>query len=89
NKVSFFLDDNFLRQEIADTLKKIGDIERITARIVFASAMPRDLISLKESLKSANEISAQLENFIHLDTAINQNIISKISSAIMDYPPNA
>ncbi|MDR3049184.1 MAG: DNA mismatch repair protein MutS [Elusimicrobiota bacterium] len=88
NRVSFFLEDSFLRQEIIDILKSIGDIERITARIIFASAMPRDLISLKESLKSANEIAVRLKDFIRLDTQSNQSIIDTISSAIMDDPPN-
>ncbi|MDR3243480.1 MAG: DNA mismatch repair protein MutS [Elusimicrobiota bacterium] len=88
DKIMFFIEDNPLRRQIIEKLKKVGDIERIIARISFASAMPRDLIALKESLLCINEISKQLENFIRLDAQTNVEIIEKISKTLFDEPPN-
>lgn len=44
-------------------LKKIGDIERISARIAFKSVRPRDLSGLRDSLKGLPEIVSLLSEY--------------------------
>ncbi len=48
--VAWFHDQSLLRQKWQEGLKGLGDIERLTARIVLEQATPRDLIALKHSL---------------------------------------
>lgn len=42
----------FLRSEIRDLLKGVYDLERITGRVAFGNASPRDLLALKNSLQN-------------------------------------
>jgi len=48
--VAFFHEQGLWRQKWRQGLKGVGDLERLTARIVLEQATPRDLISLKQSL---------------------------------------
>lgn len=81
--------------ELYEQLKTIGDIQRILARISLKSARPRDLLQLKNALeqipslklmisKSENSYLQQLNQGIHLFP----NIISTLTKAIIDNPPN-
>ena len=45
---------------VRDCLKRVGDIERITARIALKSARPRDLSGLRDSLKRLPQALAPL-----------------------------
>lgn len=49
--VEFFSQNTILREEIFSLLKGITDIERLISRVNYGSASPRDLISLKASLR--------------------------------------
>ena len=48
--------DSGLITSITDHLKRIGDLERIVARIGLRSARPRDLTRLRDSLKELPEL---------------------------------
>ncbi len=50
------------RDSIKEKLKNIKDLERIEARISIGKGSPRDLINLRESLKSVMEISGRFES---------------------------
>ena len=52
--------DSGLITIITDRLKRIGDLERIVARIGLQSARPRDLTRLRDSLKELPELKEQL-----------------------------
>ncbi len=52
--------DSGLTTTITNHLKKIGDLERIVARIGLQSARPRDLTRLRDSLKELPELKKQL-----------------------------
>lgn len=80
--------------QIANILRQIGDIERISSRIALRSARPRDLAGLRNSLLILPELNF-LENHAasHLIAAINQNlstigseIASKLQLAIQAEP---
>ena len=45
-----FARDAMNRQGVSDSLKDLGDLERITSRIVFGSANARDLLALRNAL---------------------------------------
>ena len=49
--VDVFLQDLSLASDVAVTLKGIADIERILARVSIGSARPRDLLSLRDTLR--------------------------------------
>ncbi|MFW6159822.1 MAG: DNA mismatch repair protein MutS [Acidobacteriota bacterium] len=81
------------RQELREYLKGIQDLERLTARITVGVAHPRDLVSLKNSLKKLPDIKQSLEAFnskiIH-DIRKNwddaQDIVSLIEESINEEP---
>lgn len=56
DSVQYFLDNGMLRIELRELLKKLSDIERIANRFVSMHAVPRDLLSLKDTLKLIPEI---------------------------------
>jgi len=91
-----------LRKELKEILAEIGDIERLISRIAIRAhlpgttgrANPRDMISLKESLKKIPKIRSLLaevksETLQKIYKLLNplENIIALIESAIVDDPP--
>jgi len=52
--------DALLRGDLRDALRRIADLERLTARICSGAANARDLISLKQSLQALPEVEAAL-----------------------------
>lgn len=58
--VEYFANDTTLRLEMRDQLSKHADIERITARIAFGNAGPRDLVALADSLLTIPAIKGLL-----------------------------
>ncbi len=48
--VDYFYQDGMARAELRNALKPLADLERLTNRIVSGYAMPRDLVSLRETL---------------------------------------
>lgn len=76
------------------TLKSIGDIERILARIALKSARPRDLAQLKQSLGELPEIQQQIstlkaERLHQLSKKIQifPELHHLLSQAIIENPP--
>jgi DNA mismatch repair protein MutS len=90
--------DSFIQQYHYETLhgvlRHIGDIERIISRIALATARPRDLSTLRDSLKvtpELNSILKQLDNPLieSLRTGIDEHheLVTLLDSAIIDNPP--
>ena len=48
--VNFFYEHGLLRAEARSALKPLSDLERLTNRVVGGTALPRDLVSIRESL---------------------------------------
>ncbi|MDR1695742.1 MAG: DNA mismatch repair protein MutS [Endomicrobium sp.] len=91
NAVQYFIDNGFMRKEICEKMKSVSDIERIIARISSASATPRDITALKNSLITVNEISEIIkkEDYLSFEIPENAAVIEKIGSFITDEPPAA
>ena len=92
--VSEFKEDALFREEIKELLSIVYDIERLTGRIVYNQANPRDFISLKKSIENFPKIKAMLsvleselnkELFNGLDTL--EDIFKLIDDTITEEPP--
>ncbi len=80
--------------EILDTLRGVGDIERILARVALRSARPRDLAVLRDTLRQLpplQEILAPLADPLLRRTAneigTHPAVFDLLESAIVDNPP--
>src|SRR3972149_6373333 len=49
--VAFFVEDGLVRAEVRSAFKLLGDLERLTQRLVGGTAQPRDLSALRETLR--------------------------------------
>ncbi len=83
------------RERISDILSQIYDIQRLTTRLSSSVAMPKDYVSLKESLLRLEELyelvkSADLDIFDSLTEKIPDiiNFANLIDKTIVDDPPN-
>ncbi|MCG9665625.1 DNA mismatch repair protein MutS [Vibrio mediterranei] len=59
------LKQDALYTELSPTLKQIGDIERILARLALRSARPRDMARLRSALNLLPELALSLETVAH------------------------
>lgn len=82
-----------LRYTLKDLLSNVQDIERITSRISCGSASPRDLVSLKNSLKTLPEIYKvlqQCQNPLFQEYAhhfdLLEDVVKLIEESILDEP---
>lgn len=87
--------ENFsVRQELKRGLGKVQDLERLAGRVVSGSALPKDLIAIKDTLLAVNEIRRQLEGFgakllsrLHEELPEIPQVAALIERAIVDDPP--
>ncbi len=82
------------REELAEYLNSIYDLERILGKITYQSANPRDLVAFKESLRLLPAIRQQLSGFqctlatsLYGDLDELQDLYQLIDEAIVDDPP--
>jgi len=81
-------------ESLHDLLRHIGDIERIISRIALATARPRDLSTLRDSLKivpDLQKILSQIDNPLisNLRNSINphQELVTLLDQAVIENPP--
>ena len=88
--------DALLRGDLRDALRRIGDLERLTARICSGQANARDLVALKQSLQAMPEIAAALARapdggaLVPLRAVIEdapQGLADLLQTTITDDPP--
>ncbi|GAB4353879.1 MAG: DNA mismatch repair protein MutS [Gammaproteobacteria bacterium] len=79
---------------IAETLKRIGDIERILTRVALKSARPRDLTTLKASLLALprlksliSELDSPLVARLNEQIGNHSGVAELLEQAIVDQPP--
>lgn len=85
--------DNVARGEIIETLRGMGDMQRIIGRVVYATANGRDLLVLRDCCAALPRLaellkpfkSARLRSIAELDTL--DEIFMRINWAICDDPP--
>ncbi len=83
-----------LRQELSAGLAKIQDLERLAARAVAGTAVPKDLVAIKETLRRVGELRQRLNGvqspiLLNLRDALSDlpEVIGLIERAIIDDPP--
>ena len=86
--------DNRRHEALRDTLRGIGDLERILARVALRSARPRDLSTLRDGLLAAPELQERIGN---LDSPLLHALVERIGDhadnaallqrAIVEQPP--
>lgn len=89
---------NYHFEAIQPVLKKIGDLERILARVALGSARPRDMARLRDALNALPELQqtlitsaqlAQSERVRHLAQRISEypRISQLLTTALVENPP--
>ena len=66
-KTEFFVQNMRLTEKVRTTLKSTGDLERIITKISMKRCIPRDLLSIYNSLIAASEIQAAFVSAIGID----------------------
>ena len=93
--ISELLPDTLLQAQLAESLKKTGDVERLINRVRQRIATPRDLIALANGLHAAADVRTALAVEQEKPTvsrllqrlADNDDIITLIERAIVEEPP--
>ncbi len=94
NSIEELARDALNRQGIVDSLRDLGDLERITSRIVFGNANARDLLALKialEKLPTIKKSLADCKSDLLKSSGESIDPLSKLhktlTKAIVDEPP--
>ena len=94
NAVGELMENAFVRGEIMENLRNVRDIERLTTKLVYGTALGRDLRAVSTTLMSLPEIKNLLGGAsCRLLKDINENInplpqiCALIDDAIVDEPP--
>lgn len=95
--LSELLGNTLLQAQLAESLKRVGDIERLINRVRQRIATPRDLVALASGLRAAADIRSLLSEGAETPVsslarilrrlADNDDIITLIERAIVDDPP--
>ena len=89
------LRSNYRYEVLAESLRQVGDMERILGRVALRSARPRDLTRLRDSLAVLPQLQAELR---HCDAAAAATTVPKrpanfpdlvelLQRAVIDNPP--
>ena len=68
-----------LRQELRAGLAKIQDLERLAGRVVSGSAVPKDLVAIRDTLRGVSQLRQQLN-------AIESNLLLRVRDGLADLP---
>ena len=90
NDVEYFINNVLIREEIKEKLENIYDLERLVAKIIFGNENGKDLIALKNTVKSSVEIIYILKennffNDINLESLL--DIYKLIEKSILEDAP--
>jgi len=91
--VHVFVEDGLLRNEVVTSIKPLGDLERLANRVAGGSAIPRDIVSIRETLVSLPGLIALLPDgnpaLEQVRSELNpcETELALIDSAIDDEPP--
>lgn len=75
--VGFFINEEFVRQDVRTLLKGCPDIERAVSRLSLGRGGPRDMAAVKSGL----EMLPRLKNII---TGLYQNMVKELPAAVSD-----
>jgi DNA mismatch repair protein MutS len=85
-----------LREELKIALKRIQDLERLAGRTVSGSALPKDMVAIKETLGAVSSIEEQLKSAaaeflvrLRHELAALPAVVDLIERSLVDDPPFA
>ena len=91
------LRNNYRYEVLAESLRQVGDMERILGRVALRSARPRDLTRLHDSLAVLPQIQSELHNELRDNAAQLQqlsedasefpDLVDLLQRAVIDNPP--
>lgn len=93
DRIAELLEDGILRSELRSALRPLVDLERLTNRIVSGHATPRDLVSLRSTLRLLPRIHQLIpSNLRHLAALLENlhecpDVLELLETAISDDPP--
>ncbi|MBN2499708.1 MAG: DNA mismatch repair protein MutS, partial [Anaerolineales bacterium] len=93
NGVAFFYEDGLRRAEVRAALKPLGDLERITNRVVGGTANPRDLVAIRSTLVKLPAVLGLLPTedsplaALLANTSTCEQELELLQTAIADDPP--
>ncbi len=90
--VAFFFDHGLLRAELRQALKPLGDLERLTNRVLSGHAQPRDLVAIRETLRRLPAVQTALAQAEALPPGFPQpktcpEVLSLLERALAEDPP--
>jgi DNA mismatch repair protein MutS len=91
--VNHFFTDGLLRAELRESLKPIGDLERLTTRVVSGTAQPRELVGIRGILRRLPEVDKLLLDAKNKLSTVLQGYnlcadeLNLLESAVSDDPP--
>lgn len=90
------LSDSLFRDSLRNNLKKVADIDRLVGRVNLGTATPRDIVSLRTSLRNAPPIrdlisdsSSMLLQVLAENVRDHSTLVALLETAIADEPPAA
>ncbi len=92
-KISELLEQGILRSELRAALRPLVDLERLTNRVVSGHATPRDLVSLRSTLRLLPHIRQLIPSFLPNLSMLLENlhecpeVLQLLETAISDDPP--
>ncbi|MCK9163665.1 MAG: DNA mismatch repair protein MutS [Bacteroidales bacterium] len=91
--VSYFVNNEEIAYSFGESIKKIGDLERMTAKAAYGRIMPNELVHLKNVLVEIDQIKTISKGIKELEKAegldICQGLIDNIIKTLSDDAPNA
>lgn len=94
--VEVFVKESTLSQDIFQSLKQMGDLERLISKVAVGRANPRELLALKRALQQIGPIRRQLQSSTHeplikLSEQLHPctYLLEKIENTLQENPPLA
>ena len=81
--VEELINNKILSSELETILSSIHDIERITGKIAYGSIMPKECITLKNSLVKAMELRSKLKNIVTSKILTNEHFSTSFHLLIL------
>jgi len=92
DQIQSFYEDQLALNEVREYLKSVYDIERIVTRLIYSKAAPKDLVSLRESLRvvqSINDVLRTNERLAEFLIPELLNLVEFLDRALKDEPASA
>lgn len=91
--VSYFVKEDIIAENIRNSVKNIGDLERMVAKAAYGRIMPNELVQLKNVLQEIDKIKSLCNGIDALSMQerldICQDLIDNISRTLNQDAPNA